>query len=514
MDGKAELQRSVGERLSEWLARWEWSVLGLMLALVAAMALLESRLKPLWFDEIFTLLVAGQPSWRGVLDALPADGNPPLMHVLVRGLMGVLGPTAMAGRMPELVAFLLSCVLLHVLVRRWSGPVGGLLAVALMMVEPGWSYAFEARPYGLLLCFTLLAVVGWQTAAMRTGRVRLWGLAGVAVGVAGAILSHNVGAIETGLPLLLAEGIRCWRRRRMDAALLAAWAIGLMALLVTVPMARRVHDLLLAYGGMGAVAVSPALVLAWMKNAWDSLVLVISVPLVVLLGSLAVAGWRRSGNRVSPAEVWGLGVGAVLLLPVLLVAMELATRYFNSRYGIAAMAGVSVLGVLLLVRSYGRGGDVVVGLLVYTQLLFVVNGVLALKAMKHEGVEGLGLVAEAMGTPGWAGTAIVVANAIDYVPIWWYATGAERERLVYLQDLSAAERSGRPVPERAVVLEATHVPGMRVEGFGRFVEAQNRFLLVMPKERAAGEMVDRLRERGFRVDMLDVAGSRLYAVDR
>jgi hypothetical protein len=70
--------RSLGDIVFAFLARYEIAVLLLLLILTAAFAVLRSYHKYMWYDEIFTVIVATQPTMHRFVEAMPPVGNPPL----------------------------------------------------------------------------------------------------------------------------------------------------------------------------------------------------------------------------------------------------------------------------------------------------------------------------------------------------------------------------------------------------------------------------------------------------
>jgi len=512
-------ERSLGAALHTFLERHELACLCSLLAMLAAMALVLSHRKQLWFDELFTLIVARQPTWSEFMRAMPADGNPPLLHVIVRASIHIFGQTAFAVRLPSLTAFLLS-VLLHVLVRERCGSVAGLLAVLLIMEQPGWSYAFEARPYALLLAFLLLTAVCWQRAT-EADRPRAVALAGLSLGVAGAILSHHVGLIEVGVPLFAAEAVRLHRTRRFDLFLYAAFLAGLPALAVTVPMMHKTHEVLLVYAGApGQAHLGLGAVVIWLKNAWLSFPLLVDLPITLLLGLMWAAGVRpgdrssfetveaREEGRLIRAEDWGLGVGAALLIPVTLVVMEVATRYYNCRYGIGSIAGIAILGSFTISNLYSKDKRFQSALIVFCVTVFCVRAGHEYRTASPIEVDRDPLLSEES-----SDRPIVVSDALRFLPIWWYASPSERERLFYLADKSVALRYGFAVPEIALITESRFMPA-RVVGYAEFAASHRSFLVYMTGQIPARDLVDRLRESGYALSLVKDNGSRLYEARR
>ena len=78
--------RSVGDFIFDLLARYEIVFLALLLVFVFLYAAVSSFHKRLWYDELFTVIVATQPTLHKFALAMPAEGNPPINTLLTRFL--------------------------------------------------------------------------------------------------------------------------------------------------------------------------------------------------------------------------------------------------------------------------------------------------------------------------------------------------------------------------------------------------------------------------------------------
>ena len=166
--------------------------------------------RPLWFDELFTFFVSRLPDLDHMFRAMPADGNPPLYHLLARVSLRLLGETSFAVRLPSILAFTAAALAVYCFVRRRRGPVLALFAMLALACSGMAKYGSEARPYALLLAFTGLTLVSWQ-AATEENRPRLMPLIGVALGIAG----RSSSTCEAQAVRLAA--VLCRRRRPVDA---------------------------------------------------------------------------------------------------------------------------------------------------------------------------------------------------------------------------------------------------------------------------------------------------------
>lgn len=150
--------------------------------------------------------------------------KPPLLIWLQALSMSVLGPTALAVRLPSLLAALGTVGLLYAAGRGLGRPALGLLAGALLVTMPGYVGPHVARSgdYDALLCGLVLGQVLATFFYAETGRRRYLALAAAAVGA--AVLTKGVAGL-LGLPslggyLLLEK--KLWSTLRQPAFWLAA----------------------------------------------------------------------------------------------------------------------------------------------------------------------------------------------------------------------------------------------------------------------------------------------------
>src|SRR5262249_18622275 len=157
----------------------------------------------------------------------PADGNPPLSYLLVRVWMRLFGESEFGIRIPSILAFVWTAIAIYLFVARRCVPAAAMLSVfALCSGIICIYYCASSRPYSLLLGFTALTLLSWQRATEREGR-RLLPLAGISLGIAGAIASHHYGVLHVGIPLAVGELVRLKQRRHLDLAVGAAGLVGL-----------------------------------------------------------------------------------------------------------------------------------------------------------------------------------------------------------------------------------------------------------------------------------------------
>src|SRR5688572_10252532 len=137
----------------------------------------------LWLDEFATLwTIEGTltDTWRR---AIEFQGQTPLYYVISWVFLQVAGESEATLRLPSLV-FVAATVPVLVLAGHWIGNArAGVMAAGLFWVcGPAVRESANARPYGLVLLATALAVAGFVRATTRGDRV------GRALWISGAIL--------------------------------------------------------------------------------------------------------------------------------------------------------------------------------------------------------------------------------------------------------------------------------------------------------------------------------------
>jgi 4-amino-4-deoxy-L-arabinose transferase-like glycosyltransferase len=517
--------RTVGDLCYDTLSRYGFLFLLLLLALVLARILYGNHQQALWYDEIFSAIVATQPTWHRFAQAMPADGNPPLYALLTRFSIHLFGLTDLAVRLPSILSFLAALAGVYVFIRRECGVVFGLLAVVLTFSESGWTYSFEARPYALLLAFMVLALVSWQSATRAAGatppRPRRLALAGIVVGIAGGILSHGIGIVEIGVPLLFGEAVRFYRTRHLDWPILATAFSAIPAMAIILPMMRRTHDLLLIY----SLALMHPLTLArlheyWINNPKLSLPLVLSPNLIRILVIVVFLTWKPRWLNLSrtdspahaeedtparpPSHIVAAALVAALLIPVTLLAMMFSTGYYNCRYGIGCIAGIAMLACLLLARRGRRQSTLCLSLILYCLYVFTHFFYIPERAYPIDPT----LSADRSGLP------IAIADPFAYLPNWWYAPPSMKSRIVYLADKPTALQYGYVVPESALMAEKP-VLSAPLEDYNAFIATHDHFLIVIGGTVPSVTMKDRLENAGYRATLLrDYGNSQDYDMQR
>ncbi|MBA3915787.1 MAG: glycosyltransferase family 39 protein [Acidobacteriales bacterium] len=114
-----------------------------------------SSIKLLWLDELITFHVAKLGGLRAIWSALAqgVDPNPPLTDLLVCAAMRVFGTSAVAVRVPAILAGWVTIVATYFFVRARMPAIFAAIAAFFFMCTASFDYTFESRSYALVLAF-------------------------------------------------------------------------------------------------------------------------------------------------------------------------------------------------------------------------------------------------------------------------------------------------------------------------------------------------------------------------
>lgn len=367
-------------RLSRWktalasVERRPFVALAVWTALYFAVTLAVAKTKPLWNDELFTFYISRRPTLGAVWSALltGAEQLPPFFFVLTRAATGLVDSSPAAFRVPEMLGFWVMSICLFWFVRVRSSVAWGLVAMTFPLVTAAFEYAYEARPYALVLGFCALALCCWQTAAR--GRLRSLSVPGLALSIAAAVSCHYYAVLGVGA-ILFGESVRAINRKKLDIKVALACVLGFAPLLLFAPLILVARSYSRTF---------------WAKPQWTSALgfynmLLVPTPLVLLALLVLLAILYRldfgEGKRTPSSSSYSspvheiAAVCAFLVIPAIgVILAKFVTGAFTFRYALPAVIGLSVViawSSLRLARGRSYVGTVVALILVGA---FVFNG--------------------------------------------------------------------------------------------------------------------------------------------
>jgi mannosyltransferase len=350
--------------------RADWLVVGV--PAVAALALGGYRIggPPLWRDEAYTIIAARRSAGQIVVLLGHTDAVHGPYYLLMHIVVVLLGTSAVAIRLPSLVAMSIAAGFTAALGRRLAStaalpapPVTGLLAGLLFVAGPRTTYyAQDARPYGLVVMFAVIATY-LLVRATADGRWGWWACYSAAIALAGLFnLFALLLVVAHGVTLALA---RAQARGRQPGggsgpagpppAAVAAGGPGRQ------PAAepRTTLPRWLAAVAAAVVVLAPMIYLGYQQGhtlGWvaapgiHAVIRLVTdfagarrlVPLVAILAlGGAVAGWR-SGRPGQPA----LAVVALpwlVLPPLILISVSQVHPAYVERYVILCIPALALL---------------------------------------------------------------------------------------------------------------------------------------------------------------------------
>ena len=319
-------------------------VLGIVAGLLAVWGFFASRASPLWLDELLGLVAARTPTASDLLSALRSgvDFNPPLYHFLEHLSIGMLGYSPAAARLPAFLGMLIFFLCLFRFVSRRLSPSYGVLAVLIVLDTPVRQYAWEARPYGLVLGLTGLAMVAYQ---LRIERNSGWlALALYSIATGGLVASHYYAFLIIGA-FLCAELVRTLSRKKIDWLLLAGSVFPpTLVLFLLRDTIRGQLSSLGQYHSPGSITSFIYGYELYTIKTWIWCVAAIAVVLVTQLKAALPDSEEEDVSATSTFSGPELMLASVLLLlPLIGNAAAIALHAYVARYFIAAAAGYGIL---------------------------------------------------------------------------------------------------------------------------------------------------------------------------
>ena len=274
-----------------WLERETASCLAVLTFLFVTTTIARAT-RMMWFDELTTFYLARMDSiwsaWRAVRNG--ADLQPPLMFVLAHFTQKLAGAGAIATRLPCILGFLVACGSLFVFIRRRCGTVFALCGAVLILLTGAYRYAYEARPYGLVLAGAALALTSWQSATQSR---RGWlSITGIAAGLWIALASQCY-AVLLAIPFGAGEALRTLRRKRIDWPVWLAFAVSASAIAFYPPLIKlHAGDFVGSHTLFGVAA----------RSLWTVPERIVGGAGYVIALAMVLAAWLRSGERQGRRE--------------------------------------------------------------------------------------------------------------------------------------------------------------------------------------------------------------------
>ena len=471
-------------------------------AIYFALALVSAWVKPGWYDEWFTIELARrspQEIWAALSEA--ADNNPPLFYLIVKPFLMLGLPDAFAARLPSVLAVYAGLAGCYRVLRQAGSSGAALVGVLVPVMTLAFGYAYEARPYGVLIGATGIAFACWQSATRGSNLARI----GLMLTLAIAVSCHYY-ALFAVTAFAVGELTRTVLQRRLDVKTWLAMGLGVAPLLAYWPLMSYQR----AYAGLFG---PPGL-----EFAQDTYKLLFGREILPLLGALALmALWpgRRAteGEVAEPsiprhevmAAVWLIGLPIVILVYAKVMGASAGQRYvIPTVLGAGLVAGWAVS---LLSVAYPLSWRPIA--------LMAGGGFLMLSASDFLKVRSeakdLATAFQWVSAPEYGDDPIVTAEPLTY-PMWRaYAPPELRTRLRYVPDpeaLAAYEKNKKYSLDGAYLVLERHTGPYDVITLDKLIAGRRRVLIYgMP---ARGWVAGGLLGKGWK--LTKVQGQGMHAL--
>jgi hypothetical protein len=428
-------------RLNAWLDAHASVLLSAFAGLLFFSLAARARATPFWHDEIYTIVssrLSFAALWSALRDGL--DLMPPLNTMLTHLVHAVVEPGLVATRLPPLVSFLAAALAVFALVRRRTNAVTAWSAAILLCFTMASRFSYEARGYGLAVGAFAVALFAWSEASANRKRRR--NLALLTAATALGVWAHYY-AVLAVFPILVGQLARDVRAKQIDVGV---WlALGAAAVL-TVPLYQLVASNLPRTSHFWT-----RLGTATLHDAYTFVLGTVGGMRFRVMGLLTTAAvvagrlWsQQDATHTRHLHEHEIAAGlACLALPAvgIFVGNTVGRGVFVERYVLFAAVGIAVVIPVMVWRLGPRNGA---GELTMFGLLLVMFA-----RMNYQTIEPGRLVFEdplstrpVLARQLDGPDPVVVTGGIDYLPLWYYASASQKERLVYLADPGAELREG------------------------------------------------------------------------
>lgn len=453
--------------------RWATVCIWIVILYTFVRNVLFAASRPFWFDELNTVIVAGQPTLGKLWYALRhAEDSAPLLYVLVEHVCAALIPKAeIAYRVPSILAF--ACILwcLFVFIRTRSGPgIAFVCAVLPLFTEVYEKYAAEARSYECVVACIAAALVCYQ----RVDQKR-W-VIGLAASLFGAGAFHYYGFFVL-VPFLAAEFLHAIRTRALRRGVWLAIFSGFLPVVAAYPILRQMKRY---YGThFWGQATWAAVWNVYGRFPYRGALIAMAALAIISVITIFTPVWKRphAGPELSFANEHVVAIVLIALPIIEYVGIKLAHGALTMRYALALVLGVSIAASYAL-RFMGRW--VVVAATIGIVLLMLGQEVFQWKDRMPRPAQFMSQTSSferLAAAAGHADLPIVVSDGEAYTQLDYYAPPEWRRRMVGLVDpASAVAYAGSDSVDRQMAALSCCFP-LRVYSFGVFASEYPSFLL-------------------------------------
>jgi 4-amino-4-deoxy-L-arabinose transferase-like glycosyltransferase len=468
--------------------------------------------KPMWFDEICTVLLSRQEHLSRLWQALArgADSAPITFYLLERIPAAFIRNENLAYRGISILGFAITLLCLFVAIRMRKGSAIALVCAAVPLSTVLFDrFSVEARGYSMLVACIAFAIVCYQRVPARRWVILL----GLSLILAE---SFHYFAVFAFLPFLLAEAVHFGMTRDFRRSVWIALLVGF------VPMACSWHTI---YGMQKTFGQHYFTQPTWemtlssyseyfpWTNMWGGLCLVAAASVAVIFTLLATFRETSQGERPVGASVRELTLTLGLLsLPLVgFAAAAVAHSGMNSKYLLSSVLGFSLALGFSLPRFPRRG---LLLSAVSTAVLLCV--IVPQEFLFWRGYDGRFLSPtrfeeELVSAAGHPGLPVVISDTHDFMRLQHYANKSWQQRFVLLVDPEqAVVYTGSDTGDKglAILRQYTNLP---IYDFQPFLAEHPTFLLYSSNGGIGSDWWPRrLKQDGFKLRIVSVVPKDQY----
>jgi len=430
--------------------------------------------KQFWNDELFTYYISALDTFPRIWSALltAADQNPPLFYWVSHQAAAVAGPNLIGLRLPAMAGFWLAAVCMMAFVSRRLPAVYGLIAALILMESRAHSFAYEARPYGLVLGFAAAALLCWQRAE---GPRAPWWAAGLVLAL-GLASSMHYYSVLLFLPVAAAEAYRTWVKRRLNWPVWLALAAAAASLLLYLPLvrsARSYSGTFWAKADLGAFTGYPEFIMTPVLLTLTGIALLWTV----FAGTAPRTSPETPSRSIFPAAELVGALGMLCVVPLAVALGKFVTGAYTHRYAISGVIGFSFLIVWLLAAAFqARPGPALIlaGML---SGAFLKQGISEITKPGAARYDHSGMI-RALENDLPPNLSIAVADPLLFFELSHQAPPGMKSRLFYVAEPKIAlSRVGTDSVDRGFI-SMQPFASLRVSTLASVISARENFLIV------------------------------------
>jgi hypothetical protein len=427
---------------------------------------------PLWHDEIVTYYVSKLGGPGAIIQALLAkvDNQPPVDYLVRHFFLSTFGDSALAFRMPSILAFLVAAVCLYIIVLRRASPLAAIVAFTLPFGTAVLHYAVEGRSYSLLIASIALSFLAWQLATEKPRPLRL---ALLTFSLALGPFVHFYGVFNF-LPIAVGEAWRSWERRKICWPIVFSGVVAFLLLGLLVPLALNASQFA-AHFWSALSPTAPFNSYFWLVGA--AMPAFMACLILYSTATLVLPNGAPSGTDARPVplhEIAAALVAALLPFTTYILAV-LMTHAYAVRYVLNTIVGIALLLAFLTYRVERLRR--LYGLIIAVCFAFWAAGFLIHDAGKIQS-KPFALLDNYLESIETATLPVVVPNFNQFLLMYYYLPEGLKDRIYYpLNDGRDRQISDSDTIGREFLNLKPFVP-INVPKFCTFAKQHPSFLVV------------------------------------